>query len=602
MKTTLSKFIKTIAIHSVLLLTNTLMAQTYTFLTAGATGNTGPTQAQLDSTYASCNLNGMVVSNAGIQTLTVPISCFYYIEARGAQGGSEMPLKFGGKGSIMSGHFNLTSGTILKILVGQEGSSSNGCYGGGGGSFVSTITNSPLIIAGGGGGAGGSGGGNGADASIGNSGTAGLAGGAGGTNGNGGVAANTNGGSGAGFFTDGAGTFYTPECSTAVGRSFVNGGIGGQFDDWMPGGFGGGGSAWSGNGNGGGGGGYSGGGTCGSSFLGGGGGGSFNSGTNQVNSSGANTGDGIVIITPVFKSSIVQTLSISCYGFSTAVLSSSINGGSAPFTYTWLPVGGNASTANLLPAGTYTLICKDANEFITSSTYTVNQPSQLVITALATKTLICSGDSVVFNSSGASTYTWTNGITNGTYYTPNSSANYTVWGSLNGCVSSSTITISVNTSPTIAISGSTTICKGIASVLNANGALTYTWNNFSSSPSLIVSPTITSIYTVNGTNQEGCVGTSSVQVSVSECAALKESSQEKTFTLYPYPNNGKFKLELDGLVEGWVRIQNVIDEVVYYEKASKINVFQLEEIRSGIYYLTVSNETHVFYKTRFIKL
>ncbi len=295
---------KTLILLSALLINN-LNAQStaYSFKTAGAVGDIGPTQAQIDSVYISSNLFGVKASD-GIQTWTVPVTGIYRIEAKGAQGGGQAPIKFGGKGASMRGDFNLTAGTVLKILVGQQGSSGFGCYGGGGGSFVTDSLNTPLVVAGGGGGAGGVIGGNGVDASIGLNGTAGVAGGTGGINGNGGDAINTNAGSGGGFYSDGTGTFYIPQCSTAVGSSFINGGKGGQFDFWLPGGFGGGGSGWDGNGNGGGGGGYSGGGTSGISFAGGGGGGSFNSGTNQLNFSGANSGDGEVIITEVLSTGI----------------------------------------------------------------------------------------------------------------------------------------------------------------------------------------------------------------------------------------------------------------------------------------------------------
>lgn len=296
---------KTLVVIAVLFI-NLLNAQnTYYFKTAGATGNFGPTQAQLDSVYASTNLSG-IKSEGGIQTFTVPVTGLYRIEVLGAQGGSEAPFKFGGKGVSMKGDFNFSAGTVLKILVGQQGSSTYGCYGGGGGSFVVDILNNPLIIAGGGGGAGGLMGGNGIDASIGLNGTAGAAGGAGGINGQGGNAINTNAGSGGGFYSDGTGSFYIPECSSNAGLSFLNGSIGGQYDFWLPGGFGGGGSGWDGNGNGGGGGGYSGGGTSGASYAAGGGGGSYNSGTNQINTAGVNSGDGQVIITQILSTDVAE--------------------------------------------------------------------------------------------------------------------------------------------------------------------------------------------------------------------------------------------------------------------------------------------------------
>ncbi len=279
------------------LVVSSATAQTYTFTNASATGTNGPTQAQITAAYASTNLAGAVTSSNGIQLWTVPVGGNYRIEVYGASGYG--PLA--GKGAKMSGEFFLAGSTQLKILVGQMGGccvgSGTNQYGGGGGSFVVTSTNTPLIVAGGGGGAiynstvlPSS---HGTTAINGNPGT-GTANGAGGINGGGGGEAGIAGGGG-GFSGDGVGNPHG-------GKSFLNGGQGGTASSsggW--GGFGGGAGAdsWN-NGRGGGGGGYSGGGGAGSSTSAqqvGGGGGSYNTGLNQNNADGFNTGHGYVVIT-----------------------------------------------------------------------------------------------------------------------------------------------------------------------------------------------------------------------------------------------------------------------------------------------------------------
>ena len=219
---------------------------TYTFTNAGATGNTGPTQAQLNAAYAATNLSGAVTSVAGIQTWTVPFSGPYRIEAFGAQGGNAGSYT-GGKGTKISGEMTLIAGSILKILIGQSGinaiNTSDQAGGtGGGGSFVSTNINTPLIVAGGGGGASNYPSyatANGGDASTGNSGVSGLGTtyfGVGGTSGNGGTTPNWSGwhtGTGAGGFT-GNGINNTTGNTSSYGTvnqpgiSFINGGNGGQ--------------------------------------------------------------------------------------------------------------------------------------------------------------------------------------------------------------------------------------------------------------------------------------------------------------------------------------------------------------------------------------
>src|SRR5688572_15323246 len=82
---------------------------TYTFTNCGATGKFGPTQGQVNAAYAATNLNGtVVVTGNGIQTWTVPTTGLYRIETYGAQGGTESVNKYGGRGAIMRGDFNLT--------------------------------------------------------------------------------------------------------------------------------------------------------------------------------------------------------------------------------------------------------------------------------------------------------------------------------------------------------------------------------------------------------------------------------------------------------------------------------------------------------------
>jgi hypothetical protein len=239
-----------------------------------------------------------------IQTFTVPpcVSSIT-IDCRGARGGGN-----GGNGARMIGTFAVNSGDQLSILVGQrglDGPNSTG-NGGGGGSFVVAANNTLLIAAGGGGGTGHNNA-NGTYADIhGKTGTAGgvgqSTGGAGGTNGNGGgwascgsCGSNGNAAGGGGFLTNGG-----TQAPVFGGAAYLNGGAGGN----STGGYGGGGggtpvtySCSSGNMGGSGGGGYSGGGGGASNCnAAGGGGGSFNSGTNQSNSAGFQTGHGQVVI------------------------------------------------------------------------------------------------------------------------------------------------------------------------------------------------------------------------------------------------------------------------------------------------------------------
>lgn len=323
------------------------------------TGNCGavvtytpPVGTTTCSSTVTFNYTGAIVNwtvPAGVTSVT--------IQARGAQGSqSTSSTTTSGLGASMTGTFTVTPGQVLKILVGQQFSANAG-NGGGGGTFVTTSTNTPLIVAGGGGGSS-----QGADSpdKHGNTtttgGTGAGAGGTGGTGGNGGNIGTVGfqSGAGGGLSTNGANGWT----GGTGGNSFISGGAAGTVNGTANGGFGGGGTGSS-YVVGGGGGGYSGGGSGGNSTAGvGGGGASFNSGTNQINVGGINTGSGSVIIT------IPTTLTTT----QTAGLASGAT----------FPVGVTTNTYSVTD-GTNTTSCSFTVTVVDNEAPVLNCPSNIIV-------------------------------------------------------------------------------------------------------------------------------------------------------------------------------------------------------------------------------
>lgn len=278
-------------------------ASIWTFTNASASGQYGPTQALVDTAYASTNLNGLVTSPAGIQSWSIPTTGVYRITAWGAQGASGDSGYVGGWGAMIAGDFTLTAGQVIQVAVGQMGigqsSGSNG--GGGGGSFVVDASDNPFLVAGGGGGTRVQALQNGHPGQISQYGTTGsldaqTGGGVLKTTdlGLGGHAPSYSWGSGgAGFFGNGANDYSGTHVLGTGGMSWSNGLVGGAAIIVSGinafGGFGGGG-AGNGSHGGGGGGGYSGGD---GGFIAG-GAGSYNTGINQFGIIGDNEGYGEV--------------------------------------------------------------------------------------------------------------------------------------------------------------------------------------------------------------------------------------------------------------------------------------------------------------------
>ncbi|WP_103069813.1 T9SS type A sorting domain-containing protein [Aquimarina sediminis] len=85
------------------------------------------------------------------------------------------------------------------------------------------------------------------------------------------------------------------------------------------------------------------------------------------------------------------------FGLTNGSITTTIAGGTTPYTYEWADVNGvlSETTAVLsgVGAGTYTLLVTDANDCTTSLPFTLTQPDQLIVSTEITSLILCNGDS-----------------------------------------------------------------------------------------------------------------------------------------------------------------------------------------------------------------
>ena len=488
-----------------------------------------------------------------VQNFTIP-PCVgsMTIDARaavGGAGGSSGPL--GANGGAARAVLTGTPGAVLFVYVGGQGSVTAGGFNGGGGGGSSSTTQGAggggasdirlsgtglanrIMVAGGGGGGGGSstyaptagaGGGGSAFTSGFGFGGAGASGCATGANGGdvGGTAPTYGSGGGGGGAGSGGGGGGQPSASTGgygCAGLFGLGGDGGGTSYICGGATGGV------NGGGGGGGGYygGGGGMTGTGGCNGGGGG----GSSYINNvlftsptftSGVSSGNGTVTITYVFLAtnvSISTTSASICNGNSTTL------NGAGVTTYTWLPVGTflGSTTQNITvnPSSTtaYTVNGTNSLGCVSQSILTVTVSSGLPVLSITTSTnSLCLGKTATVTASGALTYTWTNGITNGVSFLPTAGVNnYTVSGQ-NGCgITNAVSTITVASLPVTTIATPTSVCAGSTTTLTAASAVTgYTWQPGPLvGSSVVVGPIANIVYTVTASDGT-CSGVGTVSI------------------------------------------------------------------------------------------
>ena len=249
-------------------------------------------------------------------------------------------------------------------------------------------------------------------------------------------------------------------------------------------------------------------------------------GTNTSGCVGSTTAT--LYVVPVPTVSISPPTPTICLGTTTTFCPSGAT------SYTWASAGSYTWT----PAGTYS--CIAVSSATGATIYTVTGSNGFCNSAPATATLyvrprptICLNPSVTICrgactrlsgvcETGKPSYTWTPPPSTGSpndpiiSVCPTVTTVYTLTASnAGGCINTATTVVYVTPGPTVSIAAvSPTICAGTSTVLCASGALSYTWGPGQTAPCLTVTPSVTTVYTVTGSNAEGCSSTATATVYV----------------------------------------------------------------------------------------
>ena len=196
-------------------------------------------------------------------------------------------------------------------------------------------------------------------------------------------------------------------------------------------------------------------------------------------------------------------------------------------TITGTPGGTFTSTAGLsinAASGTINLAASTPGNYVV--TYTTPNPAcaasstfNITINPLpivdGNDEIICQGEPVILNGTGAVSYTWNNGVVNGVAFNPATTTTYTVTGTdANGCVGTGTAVVTVNALPTVNAGPDQSMCSGVPVTLIGSGAPNLSWNNGVVDGIPFNSPIGTTTYTITGTDANGCSNTDQVNVIV----------------------------------------------------------------------------------------
>jgi gliding motility-associated-like protein len=247
----------------------------------------------------------------------------------------------------------------------------------------------------------------------------------------------------------------------------------------------------------------------------------YSSGSNIVNplinttySVNGTSAQGCVNVTPAVSTitvNITPTITVNSGIICSGGALSLIPTGAATYTY----FGGGAATVSPTITSTYSITGTSAEGCVSSNTVV----STVLVLPLPIITVnsgtICSGETFTMVPGGAATYTFSSGTD---VVSPTSTTSYTVTGTnSDGCTNTvgAISVVTVNALPSLTVSASSSsICSGYSSTLSVIGATSYSWNSGANTTSISVTPSVSTTYSVSGTDILGCVNTSTQTVSL----------------------------------------------------------------------------------------
>jgi len=263
-----------------------------------------------------------------------------------------------------------------------------------------------------------------------------------------------------------------------------------------------------------------------------------------VNVSGYGTYDAFSGKICPLSAQVVKT-DVSCHGGSNGSIIVTPDGGTPPYTFTWLPNISTNDTVLNLPAGTFNVTITDYNGCSADKQIIIEEPSALDVTATG-HNISCynqnNGTAVAVATGGTPTYSYSwNTIpvqTNDTAFNLAQGAFKVIVTDAHGCKDSASVNI-VNPSAVLAFAGiDKSICSGNNVILGdtpvASGGTSpyhYKWTpatylNNDTLANSVATPTANITYTLKVTDNNGCTANDIINVTISQPPAVMISQSD----------------------------------------------------------------------------
>ena len=317
---------------------------------------------------------------------------------------------------------------------------------------------------------------------------------------------------------------------------------------------------------------------------------------NVIDANGCSANDSVLILQNDSMSISSIGTNISCYGLLDGSVQIDVfSGGIAPFEYSDNN-GQSFQTSNIfngLSTGNSTYIVRDANGCTNSISAFITEPDELIVSLNASSTSCfgeCDGTANTIISGGTGNYTedWggldPNNLCGGL-------VNVIVEDD-NNCLATNSIIIPEPNPVVVLIS-----VNGM-SLEATQGFLSYQWldgngSNILGATNQSFTPTSGGVYSVEVTDQDGCVGISNSINFIVESA----NSENNIFSIYPNPTTDWITIKTNINIDSDITIINVFGEIVYTISSNDLidnhERINLENISKGMYILQLINNNTI---------
>lgn len=323
------------------------------------------------------------------------------------------------------------------------------------------------------------------------------------------------------------------------------------------------------------------------------------------------------------KASLSLLSDISCYNAADGKISLALSNGKQPYSVSWTGMPGvNSSNLTGLTKGTYQAQIKDKMNFVVYQSYTINEPSAILLNRTSFSDVQCFGNKsgdVTYSISGGSPsyyYNWNNpsiasvsnpGLPAGTHCLTVSDAN--------GCSVNDTINITQPSMMNVAVNAvdDTANASGCAAAIVSGGVYPYTylWTDAHATTDSIVNNLGEGSYSVEVTDANACKITKAISIKKildeddngnSNGNSVFSYDSKSTFKAFPNPASSyfilEFELEKTGNIdvsmynEGGKKVKQILSGQ-YYQGVYKVLVYT-DDLANGLYYYALKEEFAAF--------